>query len=542
MQESKTPLNYKDNKKNALTTILKRFLAFIPQNIVRKILKSYQKELLDETEWIEGVVIFSDISGFTPMSQALSKFGSRGTEEMSLILNTYLSKMTNIIYKNHGILQKIAGDAMTVLFEKHSGEDWTVSLLRAVKCAFEMQKLISNKFRKIHSVAGEFSLAMKIGIAKGRLFNSTLGSYDFGIETCLMGKPIDLAVGAEHNAQQGEIWIHKESLKNISDSVNIITDNNEYLRISKSKEINIPKNNEESAFSVKLSTGDKERIINEVRNCVPPSIGKRIELGYHKFLGEHRKTSILFISFSGISMENPDFEKQLKTYYSNMQKIIARYRGTLYEFESGDKGYKIIALFGSPISTEDDEISAVLCADAMQKAVKDIQWIESQKIGISTGYVFAGVIGTPLLSRYAVIGDKVNLSARLMTVARNNTILVDSDTYKATKSRFVWKKLPPRKLKGKEGNIQTYELSHVKDSKSYSPAEEMTYLIGRNEEVKRFVDIFDNVLNNNGQVAFVIGEMGMGKRSLIREFVEYSHKKFDILYYGAVCYNYGTQI
>ncbi len=541
MQEGKIPLQQRDKeKKRATTPLLKSFISFLPQNLVRKILNQPNMNILNTSEWIEGAIIFSDISGFTSMSQSLSNFGLRGTEMMGKILNTYLSKMTEIIHKYDGIIQKIAGDAITVFFEKNVNIQWKTSLLKATMCSFEMQKLM-NQFRRIKTLAGEFDLTMKIGISSGRLFSGVLGSYDFGIEHFLIGKAVDLSVEAEHNASLGEVWIEEESYKKIESYVKIIKKNKNYYRIAINKQ-DIPELDAKTEkITFKLTYEEKQTIINEIRSCVPSPIAKRLELGYHEFLGEDRKTTILFINFTGLSMEDKDFEQKLRYYYNTMQKIITQYRGLLYEFESGDKGYKIIAVFGSPISTEDNEGYAVPCANVIIQTGKDISWIVSQNIGITTGYVFTGLIGTPLLRRYALVGDKVNLAARLMSIAGSDQILVDAETYKNTKDRFVYEEQPPKEIKGQHTPIKTYLYKNLKNIEKDKKVKELSYLIGREEESKRFIQLYSKVIHKHGQIVSVIGEMGMGKRSIIKAFTSMAEKD-NIISYEAVCYNYGIQI
>ncbi len=542
MQESKNHLQQRDkDKKRASTPLLKSFISFIPQDLVRKILQNPNIKIIETSEWIEGAILFSDISGFTNMSKSLSNYGLRGTEMMGKILNTYLSKMSELIYKHEGIIQKIAGDALTVFFEKNTNVQWKISILKAIECSFNMQKLM-NSFRRIKTIAGEFDLTMKIGISSGRLFSGVLGSYDFGIEPFLIGKAIDLAVGAEHQASPGEIWIEEESFKRVENYIKVIRHKDKYYRIAH-RLVNEPpaKKVEENKFSYKLTHEEKQTIINEISSCVPSPIAKRLELGYHEFLGEDRKTTILFINFEGLRMDDEDFEDKLRYYYNSMQKIITQYRGFLYEFESGDKGYKIIAVFGSPTSTEDNEGYAVQCANAIIQAGKDISWIKSQNIGITTGDVFAGLIGTPLLRRYALIGDKVNLAARLMSIAEDNTVLVDEVTYRLTRDRFVYEALPPKKIKGQEDLINTYIYKSIRSTEKKKTVKELSYMVGREEESKRFIQLYSEVANNNGQIVSVIGEMGMGKRSLIKAFTNMAEKD-GIKPYEAVCYNYSRQI
>jgi len=185
--------------------------------------------------------------------------------------------------------------------------------------------------------------------------------------------------------------------------------------------------------------------------------------------GEEREVTILFSDIRGFTSmsENMSPEKVVSTlneYFSDMIDIVFKYNGTL------DKiiGDELMIVYGAPISAEDDTQRAVTTAVEMQKQIIRLNKERKKRkeipisagIGINRGVVVSGNIGSRDMMDYTVIGDTVNLGARLCSAAGPGEILVSSTVWKETQKHFSYKKLEPIKVKGKKNKVGVYRIDH----------------------------------------------------------------------------------
>jgi adenylate cyclase len=151
----------------------------------------------------------------------------------------------------------------------------------------------------------------------------------------------------------------------------------------------------------------------------------------------------------------------LNQYFSTMTDIIFSYDGTLDKYI----GDGLMAVFGAPMEGENDAERAILAAKEMKRQLAVMMAKREGhrkkfdiRIGINTGRVVAGNIGSPKRMDYTVIGDPVNIASRLESIARPNQILIGEETYRAVKGKFKIKKIGPKKVKGKRAEIMVYEV------------------------------------------------------------------------------------
>jgi adenylate cyclase len=143
-----------------------------------------------------------------------------------------------------------------------------------------------------------------------------------------------------------------------------------------------------------------------------------------------------------------------------MPDIIFKHDGTLDKY-TGDG---LMAVFGAPMGKEDDTERAIQAAKDMIKELKALmKETEDERrftirIGINTGRVVAGNIGSPKRLDYAVMGDAVNIASRLGSLAQPNQVLIGEETYRLAKDKFDIRAVERKKVKGKRAEIMAYEV------------------------------------------------------------------------------------
>jgi adenylate cyclase len=152
----------------------------------------------------------------------------------------------------------------------------------------------------------------------------------------------------------------------------------------------------------------------------------------------------------------------LNDYFEQMVEILFKYEGTLDKF----MGDGIMALWGAPVMHPDDALRSVMCALEQMEALGKFNRLRIEAnqqplaigIGIHTGPLVAGYIGSSKALSYTVIGDTANTSARLCGVASSGQVLVSEATLSKLAGKFVYEELPPAHLKGKEKPFRVFDV------------------------------------------------------------------------------------
>lgn len=178
-----------------------------------------------------------------------------------------------------------------------------------------------------------------------------------------------------------------------------------------------------------------------------------------------KEVTVLFSDIKGFTSISERLEPQqvaeiLNEYFTRMTDIVFEYGGTLDKYI----GDAIMALFGAPFSKEDDAERAVHAAIKMQKELAALMGRGSTKekfsvrIGINTGMVVAGNIGSPRRVDYTVLGDAVNVAQRLESIAQPGQILIGGSTCEKVKGRFKLNEIGMQRVKGKDEEVMVYEV------------------------------------------------------------------------------------
>jgi predicted ATPase/class 3 adenylate cyclase len=537
--------------------------AYVPGFLVRRVMADPHASLAGQEERMSAALLFADVSGFTAMSESLAQLGKEGAEELTRVLNDYFTTMIDLVRGYGGQIIKFGGDAITCAFASEpaptpSHEPSTslqTDIIHACACALAMQQEMG-KFQAVETRGGVFDLRMKIGISAGSVLSLTVGDPQEGLEYVLAGHPLDRMAEAEHHAAAGEVVVDGECIAGLEtswDELGVVVgeEREGFLLIEEMAQAVKRAEEEEMDWGIPREA-TTEQAIAQLALFLPQTVYEQIIEGQRLFLGEHRRVVSLLVNFFGLDYDNdPVAGQKLQQYFTAMQGIIHRYGGRLNRVITGDKGSLLHLLFGAPVAYENNEERAVGCALEMQQIVlasDELPFITDQQIGISSGYVFAGNVGAERRREYTVMGDVVNLSARLMQAAGSGEILMDRGIARRVEQDFVCEELPPIRVKGKQEPIPVCRpMGLQEETKIWTDGEARARrrespFVGREQELARMEEILDQAMAERGQLLVIAGEAGVGKSRLLEELIELGRKKGKGMYgLRGDCLSYGSQ-
>jgi class 3 adenylate cyclase/predicted ATPase len=532
-----------------LAELLKTIYTLLPPYLAEQVI---QDPIPGKTggQFIEGTLLFADISGFTAMSERLSRIGREGAEEITAIVNRYFSTMLSILRDHAGQLVKFGGDALLGLFLEPD------SATRAVQAAQRMQTAIGD-LGQTQTSQGVFTLQMKIGVHKGRFFAAQLGTSQ-GMEYTLFGADVNATAATESAAVAGQVLLDQATYEAITAPCQAApaSPNSAYMSVEQIASAPTPPPSDSSTVSHSLepTIADLRRAVERLGALapyLPAGLLSRIVNDPHaaSVEGEDRLVAVLFANVHGLGeiadRLGPGQEQTiiaaLNQYFIAMEDSIRRFGGVVNKMDLYDHGDKLLALFGAPVAHEDDAERAVRAALAMQETLSDITCslpahtglsdvCLKQHIGVSFGYVFAGYVGTSWRHEYTVMGDEVNLGARLMSVAEAGSIVVSSDVRRKVQALFDLTPQGKVELKGKSTPIPIFSV--VGPRAIPEPLRGLkgmrSPLVGRQTEWEQLLAAMNQLSLGRGQIVAVTGEAGLGKSRLVAELHQTSAASADL--------------
>ena len=230
----------------------------------------------------------------------------------------------------------------------------------------------------------------------------------------------------------------------------------------------------------------------------------------------------------------------LNAYFSAVHDTVEKYGGLLVGCDLNAVGDKLLIVFGAPVAHEDDDDLAVRCALDLQKGLVTSGLPFRHRIGINSGFVFCGDVGSSFRKEYTVMGDHVNLAARLMGVASEGQILVSQSVYSKARARFLFEAQSPVQVKGKSQPVQVYALTASKED---APRRRIsaTELVGRDQELALIHETAESAFSGQGRVLSISGPAGVGKSRLAGELEKWWQSRGGLVLKGN-CQTYGTNI
>jgi class 3 adenylate cyclase/tetratricopeptide (TPR) repeat protein len=463
---------------------------------------------------LEGTIAFVDISGFTKLSERLARLGKSGAEELTATIDTCFVTLLDLAVANGGRLLKFGGDALLVYF---SGE---AHQARACLAAIEMRRAL-RVVGRLTVLGQRISLRMSVGVHSG-LFNFFLVGESHR-EFVVTGPGASAVVEMEGTANAGEIVISGATASALKASLVGEAKGPGFL-------LRRPPSLPEPPF-LAFEQVDPEL---DLRQGIP--LGLRAAL-ITRTEPEHRRVTVAFIHYDGtdrlIVEEGPEeAARQLDVLVTHVQGAVDRHGVTFLATDADKDGGKIILTAGAPLSSGDDEQRMLL-------AVREIMDCENPlpiRIGVNQGSVFVGEVGPHYRRTFTVMGDAVNLAARLMAKAAPGEIITTPDLVARSQTGFVVTEMEPFLVKGKAKPVRAVRLGAISRNVTAGAEEELPF-VGRLPELTQLQQIAASAINGHGALVEIVGATGVGKSRLASRLREVTDDRMQLF---AVCEPYDS--
>jgi class 3 adenylate cyclase/tetratricopeptide (TPR) repeat protein len=459
---------------------------------------------------VHGAGLFADVSGFTPLTEALAnELGpQRGAEELTAHLNRVFHAVIDDVDRFGGDVIYFGGDAITCWFD---GDDGRLG----AACGRAIQRTMTS-VGNIRTPGGtEVVLAIKVAVAVGSARRFVVGDPTIQLIDVLAGRLIDELADAEHLAEKGDVVLARSALESLGEHAAIDERRHDeqhgVVGVLAGLGIEV-----DEVARVPSATELGEEL---VRPWILPAVYERLVSGRGEFLAELRSACPVFVRFGGIDYDNdPDAAEKLDDFVQRAQRILAGYGGNLLHVILGDKGAYLCCVFGTPHAHEDDASRAARAALELLE-LEHVTAATNLQIGITQGRVRSGAYGHPMRRTFTCLGDAVNLSARLMSHAPPGQVYISEDAHRALSERLECHVVGDLTIKGKVDPVRVLRVVGLRRGPARRELRYPLPMVGRDSEMAVFATAFDDVRAGSGRVVGLAAEAGRGKSRLIAEVV-----------------------
>jgi len=544
--------------------------------------------------WVEGSLLFADLSGSTALAERLGTLGREGTEMVTACLNQIFTILIQVIQDYGGDLISFGGDALLVFFgdERHPRT--------AARAALGLQRAMHGYVQDVPGI-GSFPMHLHVGVESGRVAFVSAGSAS-ELHYSVLGATVNGVAAAEGHAQPNEVVVGPGAWATLKE----FADGQEVARgFYQIRAMRAPARPHEPLPDEPVVTEAPELAIpqlladlDRISPYIPPTLLGRIlaEPQRPQIEADLRPVTVLFAQALGLEalaeVLPPDVAaRAVQAYVGSMQVAVEQFGGVINKLDVADEGIKLVAIFGAPAAYEDHAERAARAALEMQKRLyevnrdiaslltedkgrrtKDEELSESsdsssvfppalscsperrrrvskglssfaglqQRIGLNLGTAFAGNVGSAARKEYTVMGDAVNVAARVMSKAGWDEIWCSAATVQVIAGRMACEDRGSLALKGKALPVRLFRLIGERDQPA-AALPDASPLIGRDDDLAWLRSQFDAALDGAGRAVRITGEAGVGKSRLTTELIaEAAARGAQVI--QAACFSYTASI
>lgn len=372
---------------------------------------------------LSGALLFADISGFTGLTLGMATRGHAGPELIVELLNACFDRIIDAAEARGGDVLDFDGDAVLALWPAaDGGAALADAAATAMACAHAIQDAV--RADGVH---------LRIGVAAGPIVLTRVGGHQDRWTFLTTGAPFESVGRASRTARPG--------------SVTCLDDTRRIMERGR------------AAPPVHPPPAPPELADACLVPYLPDMLVRRVAAGPLAWSSELRTVSVVFLILRGLDGARREDRAKLQSATVSVQRALDDWGGVLNQVLLDDTGHVMLAAFGLPsASHEDDPTRATLAALAIERALLDQRLVFS--VGVSTGWAYCGAYGNERRRRYAIVGDTVNLAARLAQHAGHG-LLADATTAAEARARVTFEALPPIALKGRPDPTPVFVPRHT---------------------------------------------------------------------------------
>ncbi len=443
----------------------------------------------------DATVVVADVSGFTALAETLDP------EAVTELINRCLAALEDVVTAYGGTVEQYVGDCVLAVFGL--GETGTEGTRRGVTAALAMRAAV----REIGDLDGQpTALDLHVGMATGPVIIGGIGDVP-GRSAGVMGETVRLAERLAATCETGGILVCPRTAAETDDAFPY---RSEATRVV-------------GAGGEPVVARALEGEARPPRPAVRPS--------------ERRQATMLFANVGGFAalygtLPAERLKALLDRCFGELEAAVQAYGGVVDKYV----GECMMALFGVPNAIEHAPRQALNAAiDLRRRLAAFLEEPEVRaallvpltlQIGINTGLVIAGEVGGRTKRGFTVMGDAVNLAARLCDAAGDGDVWVGADTHRATAAEFEFEALEPLRLKGKANPQPAFALRSSREQLHRTPRTSAaatwsiaSAVIGREAELATLADCVRRLADGSGGIVGIVGEAGLGKSRLLAELL-----------------------
>jgi class 3 adenylate cyclase len=473
--------------------------SFLPAPLRRRYAADPTKISLPAAHGSYAALLWTDIVGFTPLSNRLVERGPNGVEKLSQLLRSHYGPLLATITAHCGEPIMVSGDGLLAMWPCDA-DGLGEALLRAAACGEAVLSL--------DAVIDDWGqpITNHVVVACGACRTVEIGGFEGQWLFLPIGAALDDLKVATSQVTPRHVLLSPMAVVVGGANLSVVPLDHGCARL-------VALNRLPAKRALQLAVPGVAAF-EAIRAYVPSPVAVRLSFGHLEWMADLRRVTVVFLRLLDLDHAADEALEKLHHSLSAIQPIVHRHDGVINQVCVHDKGVTIVIYFGAPpVAHSDDPARGVRTALDLQAMLLEVG--RRASLGVGSGRAFSGVLGNDILRHYTIIGDVVNLVSRLMA-ATDDGILCDEQTMLASRSDIAFKSMLPVKLKGYDGPVGVW--APLRSEKGRAEVTLRPPMVGREEELQMLLRNLRKVTHGERASLILEAEAGVGKTRLLSDF------------------------